>query len=206
MLQIIFALLSYGTAQAIVMEPAFEAAESLGYQVVGEIEFGKNSVNIPDTSIKKQITEIGEMCPRTQSFDPNISSFVRFVILAWSDMDYPKRTNPFHSAHQQWLAHKRGLAVAEKIRTEIKGNINFELVNMAHRKPHLLNGRSDVKNALETAGAAPSDRLGMGLFAEYSQAAKAVILVDCKESLQRRKNTMPSLVQLASLGRVVPGP
>lgn len=197
------------SAHAIVMEPTFQAAESLGYQIVGEVEFNRDSHQVPPAQVGKQIREIGEMCPRTQAYDPNISSFARFVILSWADLDYPSPTRRFHSAHQQWLAHKRGLAIAEKIRTGVKGNLTFELVNMAHRKPHLVSsvveGRApkilNVKETLETAGAAPSDALGYGLFAEYSQAVKAVIWVECRESLMKRKGSFPSLVKLASLGR-----
>ncbi len=214
MFTLIFTLFTSAFANAIVMEPAYQAAESLGYQVVGEIEFQNNSSAIPAPVIKKQMREIGEMCPRTQSADPNISSYARFVILAWSDKDYPTRERGFHSAKQQWLAKKRGEAVAERIRSEVKGNLNFELVNMAHRKAHRVEAvepgnpltvQLNVKKAVEIAGAAPSDQLGVGLFAEYSQAAKALIWVDCREGLQRQKGTIPSLVRLAELGRAPTG-
>lgn len=214
MFSIIVSLFMSASANAIVMEPAYSAAESLGYQVVGEVEFPNNSAKIPSVELRKHIHEIGEMCPRTQATDPNISSFARFVILAWSDKDYPTRARGFHSAHEQWLAHKRGEAVAEKIRSEIKGNLNFELVNMAHRKVHQVDAiepgspmpvRQNVKAALELAGAAPSDQLGVGLFAEYSQSSKTLIWVDCRESLQKQKNAIPSLVKLADLGRTTTG-
>jgi len=207
MLILIASLITIWPTQALVMEPTYQAADSLGYQLVGEVEFPADSFKAPPAQLSKQLKEIGELCPRTQAFDPHISSFARFIILAWSDQDYPTRARQFHSSQQQWLAQKRAQAIAEKLRGEIKGSLTFDLVNMANRKPHIVQageshkGRFDVKNILEMAGAAPSDALGFGLFAEYSQAAKAVLWLECKESMVRKRGPAPPPVQLAMLGR-----
>ena len=203
----ILAFLLSTSAHALVLEPTFEAAESLGYQVVGEMEFQNGTTTIQSQEVDRPLSQIGEMCPRTQSVTPGISSFARFVIMAWSDQDFPGHGKSAHSPRQQWLAEKRALAVAEKVRAEIKGHVEVDLVNMASRKAHMVNsaddsthlrGRYDIKEVMETSGAAPSDRLGFGLFGEYSQAAKAVVLVNCRESLGQPKNKMPALVRLAS--------
>lgn len=206
MIFVISFLLTALRAHAIVMDPTFQAAESLGYQVVGEVEFNRGSTRV--FTLDKNLAEIGELCPRTQSTEPGISSFAKFVVLAWGDQDYPSKDKMFHNAHEQWMAEKRAREVTEKIQSSVRGQLSFELVNMATRKAHLVenlspghSGRQDIKSTMELAGGAPSNALGMGLFAEYSQLAKAVIWVDCHESLVRKKGRSSTSLQLANVGQ-----
>lgn len=207
-------------AHAIVMEPILEAAESLGYRVAGELEF------VPGTThyrgMKENLRAVAEFCPRTQAVDRRISTETRFVILAWSDHEYPAPGKSGSSLAQEKLAARRAETVAHVLREHVGGHLLFELVNMTNRKPHMVRvteasqiqkSKDDVKAAVEIAGGAPSDRLQMGLFGEYAQRSKAVIWVDCYESLVKRRRTVPTLVQLAEVrgemvsryGKIGPG-
>lgn len=206
MLHIIAWLFISQPVQAIVMEPVIEAAESLGYRVAGELEFTTGSIR--HRGMKESLKQVGEFCPRTQAFDRRVSTETRFVILAWPDLEYPGPGKRDHSLEQQKLAAHRAEAIADVLRNHVGGHLFFELVNMATRRPHLVRvteagriqkSRDNVKETLELAGGAPSDRLGMGLFGEYSQRAKAVIWVDCYESLVKRRRNVPTLVELAGV-------
>lgn len=195
---------------AIIMEPTYQAANALGYQVLGEIEFDRESSQLSIAQIKPHVEELGEVCPRTQAYDPSISSFADFIVIAWSDSDFPARDRRFHSARDQHLANQRAQQVASTIKKVVKGNLRFEIVNMARRQAHFvhpgaerktLESKQNIKQVLESAGAAPSDALGVGLFAEYSQAGKVLLWVDCHESLVRRRSASPPIVRLAQLGQ-----
>lgn len=206
MASVIIILTTALNAYAIIMEPTFQAAESMGYQVVGEVEFAKGSVSLPP--FDRHLTEIAALCPRTGSSYSDASSPANIVILAWGDADYPTKKQSALSSRQRWLALKRATETARRIEKSVSGTLNFELVNMASRKPHYIDsalpdrpGRGDVKSSLENFGAAPSDALGLGLFAEYSQAAKSVIWVACRESLVRKRSPSARVVQLASAGK-----
>ena len=201
-----------GWAHAMILEPTYQAADALGYHVVGELDFKPGSTEPDPTQIRTSIQEIGEMCPRTQAYDRHVSSFTHLILIAWSDAEFPS----IHIKHQpvryQQLAYARAKSVAGKIRRHVPSLASVEIVNMATRKPHpvrvaeearIQTRKYDVKMALEIAGAAPSDQLGMGLFGEYGQRSKVLVWVDCKESFgKRRPNAVPSF-QLAQLGHIV---
>lgn len=209
MLTFIALILLSGNVHAVLTEPTYRAADALGFMVVGEVEFPRGGSEPKESQIKEQVRELGEVCPRTHAFDRGVSSFARFVLFAWPDTEYPKRGVAARSLPEQVLAMKRASRVAESLRTSIQGPLTFELVNMASRKPHFIQvsdsarvkeSTYDAKAAMETAGAAPSDAYGMGLFGENGQRSKVVIWVDCKETLGRRRSNVLAKVQLASLG------
>jgi hypothetical protein len=209
MLALVFSMLVSHPASAVLTEPTYHAADALGYLVVGELEFPRGSFEPQASQMKDQIHEIGEVCPRTHAIDRGVSSFAHFVLFAWPDSEYPKRTVFARSPVDQALAMKRASRVAEDLRARIQGPLTFELVNMATRKPHLIhvaesarvhNPTYDAKAAMEIAGAAPSDAYGLGLFGENGQRSKVVIWVDCKETFGRRRLGVLANVQLASLG------
>jgi hypothetical protein len=209
MLALIFALAFGSSSHAILTEPTYQAAEALGYVVVGEIEFKRGSHSAKAPQLNEQVREIGELCPRTLARTQGVSSFVKLVLLAWADVEFPTRRKFAHSSDQQMLAAKRAEDVAEKLRSHVQGPLAFELVNMTTRRPHPIRVNEsarvqqetyDVKSALEIAGGAPSDAYGLGLFGENGQRSKVIIWVDCKETFGPRRRNVLANVQLASLG------
>ena len=201
--------LSLAPVHAILTEPTYQAAESMGFLVVGEIEFRRGSNSVAQNKMIEQVREIGEVCPRTVTSGHGISSFARFVLLAWSDLEFPNRKVSALSPGHQELARRRAQYVAEKLRSQVQGPLSFELVNMATRSPHpiRLNEHArvqheayDIKQALEISGGAPSTAYELGLFGEHGQRSKVIIWVDCKETFgPRRKNALAN-IQLASTG------
>ena len=206
---IIIAMLSLDEVHAVLTEPTYQAAEAMSFLVVGEIEFQRGSYHVSNKAVDDQVREIHEICPRTVSQVQGISSFARFVLLAWSDVEFPSQKVSALSFHHQELAQRRAHFIAEKLRTQVRGPLSFELVNMGHRIPHPIrvsdhaqsrHGSYDVKRILEHAGGAPSGPYEMGLFGENGQSSKVIIWVDCKETLGPRRKGMLANVQLAQVG------
>lgn len=190
-------------ANAMLMDPIHETAESLGYQVLGEIEFRSGTAQPDPKQMQKNLSNLGELCPRTQAWDSSITSHTNFVVMAWSDHEFPSSRIKNLSIDKVSLAQTRAQKTAEFLRDHVRGNLSIEEVNMATRKPHLVRvaehtankeSRTDIKSALELSGAAPTNAFAIGLFGEYSQASKAVIWVECFENLvKRRPNSAPQL-------------
>lgn len=180
------------SAQADLLDPVNEAAENLGYQVVGKVEFAHGKSGPDLRQMKKNMSSLGEICPRTQAWDQTISNRANFVVIAWADEEFPSRKRQDLPPENLKLAHLRASRTAQFIRDRVKGDLHFEIVNMATRKQHFIpvaeftgrdDRREDVKKTLELAGAAPSDAFSLGLFREYAQKSKAIIWVECFENL-----------------------
>jgi hypothetical protein len=181
LMTLLFSSLTAG--HAIVLDPVFHAAEEMGYQVVGDLEFRPGSARIAEPQMRENLKEIDALCP-TGPLREN-----HFVILAWSDREYPsaQQREAESSSAQVHLADERTLAVEESLRQHLAGAAaSFERVNMATRTPQRLRPGSrahstpgEVKQVLKLAGAAPSGELELGLFGEYGQHSKALIWVDC---------------------------
>lgn len=183
-------------AHAAWIDPVNEAAEDLGYQVVGAVEFSKGKSSPDLRQMKQNMSSLGEICPRTQAWDSSISNRANFVVIAWSDHEFPSRKAGDLHPENLKLANLRASRTAQFIRDRVKGDVHFEIVNMATRKKHLIpvaefTGRSDrhedIKKTLELAGAAPSDPFSLGLFHEHAQKSKAIIWVECFENLVKRR-------------------
>lgn len=203
------AMLALGNAHAVLTEPTYQAAEAMSFLVVGEIEFQRGSYHVSGKVVDEQVREIHELCPRTITQVQGISSFARFVLLAWSDVEFPSQKVSALSFHHQELAQRRAHFIAEKLRTQVQGPLSFELVNMGHRIPHPirvsdhargLHGSYDVKRTLERSGGAPSSPYELGLFGENGQRSKVIIWVDCKETWGPRRKGVLANVQLAQAG------
>ncbi|MGE3759372.1 MAG: hypothetical protein AB7H97_16535 [Pseudobdellovibrionaceae bacterium] len=184
------------SAHADLLDPVDEAAENLGYQVVGAVEFARGKSGPDLRQMKKNMSSLGEICPRTQAWDRSISSRAHFVVIAWSDHEFPPKKLQSLPSKYLSLAQARATRTAQFIRDRVRGDLHFEMVNMATRRKHLVpvkdpSGtrvkRQDVKRALELAGAAPSDAFSMGLFGEHAQKSKALIWVECFENLVKRR-------------------
>lgn len=206
MCQFILALFFFVSSQALVLEPIFEAAENLGYHVVGEVEFKKGASQPNSKAMEENLEELGGLCPRTQAHDRRISSQANFVIMAWPDHEFPSQKIQNLTPNHVALAQSRAAKTVEYLRRNVKGNLRFEMVNMATRQPHFIPiseyarmkaVRTDIKAALEQSGAAPTNAYAIGLFGEYAQRSKAVIWVDCHESLVKRRPNAIRELELA---------
>lgn len=203
-------LLQTFSAQAIVTSPTLEAADSLGLDVAGEIEFSAYSHVASTTALRESLNSIQEICPRTQAIENPVSKTTHVVVVAWSDREFPKERQSYAHADVA-LANQRATGIAAALRRELRGPTSFDLVNMASRQPHKikLNERAqnpgsetDIKAALALAGAAPIGVLQLGLFGEYAQKSKAIILVECNESFLRRPLAQRADNRLAALERI----
>ncbi|MBX3023023.1 MAG: hypothetical protein KF799_15210 [Bdellovibrionales bacterium] len=181
-------------AHTMVMPPTTNAAEALGYQVAGEIEFPRRTSTPLRQSLAENLAEIHEMCPRTQLRNSPVRAPVHIVVLAWSDREFPGERDEY-TLEDLDLAAQRARRTAAGLRRDLPADTSFELVNMASRRPHKVRVSDrasvrgpvfDVKTALKISGAAPSGRLEVGLFGEYGQSSKAVVWVECFETFTRR--------------------
>jgi hypothetical protein len=171
-------------AGAMMMEPTFHAANALGFYVVGEIEFAPRHHTSGKQILKNQFDEVRAVCG-------DGSRNIRLVLLAWSDLEYPPSTVKDQGFNQRLLADQRAAFVAQYLRKKIRQPVQVDLVNMSTRQPYTLRlpeaapiekESFDIKTAFEIAGAAPSDSLGVGLFGEYGQSGKVVVLLECPTS------------------------
>jgi hypothetical protein len=206
---LLFASLS---AHAFVLEPVYRAADQAGYQVVGEVVFRAGSTRASGQQLRENFRELHEICPAAGLPE----RFVHFVILAWSDREFPAE-GVEHPHAQQILALQRGRAIADVLRLALPDpRTSFEVVNMASHQAQTIHpgsavqqshAEADVKKVLVREGAAPRSDLEAGLFGEYGQRSKAILWVDCRDSgLVPRRSARPEQgVQLASTRGFVPG-
>lgn len=177
------------------LEPNLLAARALGYTLVGESRFAARSITLSNEALGEQVRAVRESCPRAPVPLDRALKKSHLVVLAWADREFPTRQAGAHATTDVALANGRARWVAERLRHELGGALEFDLINMAERRPQSvrvldgaqLNGPTfDVKAALHSVGAAPSTPLELGLFGEYAQRSKVVVWADCAEPLPTR--------------------
>lgn len=209
---LIFALIMYSfPAFALITAPTLDAADELGFQVVGKITFSPYSVRSDPNEIRQSSEHLNHLCPGSrQELTPNAW---RILLLSWSDQEFPSPGQKAVSRKSRELARDRGLEVRRMLRSEMNPELSrgtqIIVVNMATRVPQLIAPAKqfrdetpvtqNIKTLLARNGAAPSNPYQLGLFGEYSQRDKVLIWVDCTTPTVRARPRPLAQLQVAGI-------
>lgn len=159
---------------AVVNSETDKAAQALGANVVSEVNFDEGGTSIKaaeQSDLKNVIAKAKES-----------GAIEEVKVIAWADREYPPKGAKASKSDIE-LANKR----AEKIKKYLKEDLKVSDVktyNMAERPnavQDLFNTTANqVKQTMETTGAAPTSPQDTGVFGLRSKTSEAVVLVYLK--------------------------
>jgi hypothetical protein len=162
-------------AQAHVNYETEKAANNLGAQASSEISFDHGKTDLK-ASEKEELKELVDQAKA------NGQKIDEIAVVAWADREYPAE-GTMAPNQQVKLAEER----AEKIKSYLKRQLNVsdvDVYNMAKRPnslQELFNTKTaKVKDTMENAGAAPTNKEDTGLFGLKGKTSEALVLVYTK--------------------------
>lgn len=163
-------------AQAKIMNSETDAAATkLGAQASSKISFEEGKADLKQSEIE-QLREV------VKQAKANGHKIDEIAVIAWADREYPAKGETAPN-QQIKLAEER----ANKIKSFLKKELNVgdvDVYNMAKRPNSLqelfTTKTAKVKDTMENAGAAPTNKEDEGLFGLKGKSSEALVLVYTK--------------------------
>jgi hypothetical protein len=191
-------------SHAILTAPVLEAADALNHSAISEIEFSPGATVPTPNPIEESALLLRRMCPGENGSAPTRE--LSLLLIAWPDAEFPPA-----GVHRPWrevkIAQTRGQNVEAALILAGAPRAHIEIVNMATRTPHFTRVRHgpsterkmDVKHILESNGAAPTTPYQIGLFGEYAQHGKVLIMARCEWEPPRRTPRLLPEIRIAGI-------
>jgi DNA-binding transcriptional MerR regulator len=152
-----------------------KALLSLGVGSFTTVEFPKGQSRLTDWGQR----DLQKFIQRVRSKDFSIEEI---KVLAWSDQEYPLRTEKI-SPRDVILANERVAEVTRVLEKNLKGYDDIQTYNMARRPGSMSEffntDEYDVKKSVETSGATSTTNEDGEL--SYSKASKAIVIIEYKD-------------------------
>src|SRR4051812_41969960 len=108
---------------AFVSSRAQDAAQDLGVEIVGEIEFASGQAELKVQDSQEVLRSLSFLCTQHDDVSP-----LGVAVIAWSDLEYPSARRRRHSVAQMALAERRAAQIERALQRQSLNPIHFTRV------------------------------------------------------------------------------